>query len=275
MTLIDGKALAQTIHNEVAHDVATLSSPPGLGVLLVGDDDASHVYVNLKEKAAKKAGIHTDIQRLPAEVSDDALEQVIRVWNGEPTIHGILLQLPLPPGHDTDRLIAAIDPAKDVDGFHPETIRRLREGQASIISPVHEAVLRLIAASGLDPRQKACTILANSDTFSAPLAYLLQRAGFVTAVMHPEVLDARVLQTSDVIVSAVGRAGFIGPDLVKPGAVLVDVGTTKDALGRVCGDMDAAALATTPGFLTPVPGGVGPMTVALLLKNLVRLSTAL
>lgn len=252
--------------------MSQLPSPPGLGVLLVGDDAASHLYVNLKEKAAKSAGIHTDIQRLPANISDETLEQIIHAWNAEPTIHGILIQLPLPKGHDTDRLIAAINPKKDVDGFHPQTIMALETGNATILSPVHEAVLRLIAATGLDPRNKAATILANSEIFSKPLTHTLQRAGFITAVMDPDMLDADVLRTSDVIVSAVGRPGIIGPDIVKPNAVIIDVGTTKNEHGQVKGDADTDALKNTPGHLSPVPGGVGPLTVALLLKNTVRLA---
>jgi methylenetetrahydrofolate dehydrogenase (NADP+)/methenyltetrahydrofolate cyclohydrolase len=274
MKPIDGKSLAASIREDVKHDVSQLPSPPGLGVLLVGEDPASHVYVNLKEKAAKEAGIRTDIRRLSAHLSDDELELIIRDWNADPAIDAILIQLPLPAGHDADRLINVMDPKKDVDGFHPDTIKRLLAGEATIISPVHEAVLRLIAATGFDPRNKAATILANSETFSKPLAYLLQRAGFITAVMHPDVLDSEVLQTSDVIVSAVGRPGFVGADLVKPGTIIIDVGTTKDEYGMVRGDADAAGLHDVDGWLTPVPGGVGPMTVALLLKNVVRLALA-
>lgn len=264
MTPIDGKALANAIRAQVKQDVAQFPTPPGLGVLLVGTDAASHTYVALKEKAAQEAGIHTDIQRVSADTSDDALEQVIQSWNTDPTIHGILLQLPLPPGHDTTRLVNAINPAKDVDGFHPHTL---------VLSPVHEAVLRLIAAAGVDPREKATTVIANSDTFSAPLTRLLRRAGFITAVMHPDVLDGDVLRTSDVIISAVGRPNLIGPDLVKPNAVVIDVGAGKDEHGHLCGDADARALAHTPGYITPVPGGVGPLTVALLLKNTLQLAT--
>lgn len=272
MTPINGKALANTIRAQVKEAAAQLPTPPGLGVLLVGDDPASHTYVNLKEKAAKEAGIHTDIQRVPASTSDDALEQVIQHWNNDPAIHGILIQLPLPPGHDTARLVNAMNPAKDVDGFHPKTIAALESEHATILSPVHEAVMRLIAATGMDPREKAATVIANSDTFSAPLTHLLKRAGFMTAVMHPDALDGEILRTSHVIISAVGRPGFIGADLVQPGAVVIDVGTTKDAQGRVRGDADAQALASIPGHLTPVPGGVGPLTVALLLKNTLELA---
>ena len=272
MNLIDGKSLAATIRAEVKDEVAQLPSPPGLGVLLVGDDPASNLYVNLKEKAAREAGINADIRRELATTSDDDLIGIIHAWNANTSIHAILIQLPLPVGHDTDRVVAAMDPEKDVDGFHPETLRRLKEGEAVIISPVHEAVLRLIAASGLDPREKSATILANSQTFADPLTYLLRRAGFVTATMDPEILDGDVLRTSDVVVTAIGRPGFLGADLIKPDAVVIDVGTTKDERGVVRGDADATSLSNVDGWLTPVPGGVGPMTVALLMKNVVRLA---
>lgn len=272
MQLINGRLLAESIREEVTKEVAALPTPPGLGVLLVGDDAASHLYVNLKEKAAQEAGIRTDIRRVPATVTDDELEAIIRAWNADVTVNGILVQLPLPPGHDADRLVAAIDPKKDADGFHPESVRRLLAGEGMIVPPVHEAALRLIAATGLDPRGKSATILANSEIFAAPLRHLLQRAGFVTALMDPEQLKGDVLRDSDVIITALGRAGFVGPDIVKTGVVIIDIGTTKDETGATRGDADAQALAATEGWLTPVPGGVGPMTVALLLKNVVRLA---
>jgi methylenetetrahydrofolate dehydrogenase (NADP+)/methenyltetrahydrofolate cyclohydrolase len=229
--------------------------------------------VNLKEKAAQDAGIKTDIRRMPATAPDEQLEEIIRTWNTDPGVNAILIQLPLPSGHDTDRIVAAMDPLKDVDGFHPETVKRLLSTGDAIISPVHEAVLRLIAATGFDPRNKTATILANSGTFALPLSHLLQKAGFITAIMDPDMLDGDVLRTSDVIVSAVGRSGFLGADLVKPGSVIIDVGTSKDEHGKIRGDADADSLNDIDGWLTPSPGGVGPMTVALLLKNVVMLAS--
>lgn len=273
MKMIDGRAIAKEIREEVKNEVKSLPNQPLLGVILVGDDEASRIYVNLKEKAATEAGIKTDIKRLPAEITDEEIVRIVMGWNDDPAVNGILVQLPLPSGHDTDRIINEIDPAKDVDGFHPKNIEKLKTGEATILSPVHEAVVRLIGATGCDPRNKAATILANSDTFAEPLSYLLQRAGFITAIMHPDMLDADVLKTSDVIVSAIGRCGFIGPDIVKPGAIIIDVGITRNETGSVCGDASEKALKDVDGWLTPVPGGIGPMTVALLLKNVVRLAT--
>jgi methylenetetrahydrofolate dehydrogenase (NADP+) / methenyltetrahydrofolate cyclohydrolase len=270
MKSIDGRAMALQLRADMKEEILHLPSAPGLGVLLIGDDPASALYVSLKEKAAQEAGIHTDIKRLPASTSDDDIKKIIQAWNADATIDGILVQLPLPSGHNTDGIIETIDPKKDVDGFHPENIRAAEIGEGSILPPVHETILRLIAATGIDPRGKAATILANSEVFSAPLARVLQRAGFLTAIMDPDALDADVLKTSQVIVIAIGRAGFLRPDLVSPGAVIIDVGTNRGLDGKVCGDADAKSLADMDGWITPVPGGVGPMTVALLLKNVVR-----
>lgn len=271
MKLIDGKTLAQTIRREVKEDVAKLPVPPVLGVILVGEDPASRVYVGLKEKAAQEADIRTDIRRLSASVSDDELVAIIKQWNEDGSVNAILVQLPLPSGHDADKVVSAIEPLKDVDGFHPDNVEALSEGNGLIIPPVHEGIMRLIASTGVDPRGKFATVIANSDTFADPLHHLLRRAGFVTAMMQPDELDAETLQQSDVVVVAIGRPGFLGPDLVKPGAVVIDVGTTKDERGKVRGDADFEAFRNTDVWITPVPGGVGPMTVALLLKNVVRL----
>jgi len=273
MHIIDGRALAQTIREDVTQRILAHSTPPRLGVLLVGEDPASHLYVKLKEKAAQEVGIQTDIRRLSAAVTDEELIAVIESWNTDPNVNAILVQLPLPEGHDTDRVIEAIDPVKDVDGFHPKNIQALEEGTATIFSPVHEAVLRLIAATGFDPRNKSASVIANSDTFAHPLELLLRKAGFVTTTIYPDHLDTEILRTSDVIVTAVGRPGFIKADLVRPGTILIDVGTAKDEYGKTRGDVDAASVEPLDGWMTPVPGGVGPMTVALLLLNVERLAS--
>jgi methylenetetrahydrofolate dehydrogenase (NADP+) / methenyltetrahydrofolate cyclohydrolase len=276
MKRIDGRALAATIREEVRNEINTKDLHPGLGVLLVGDDPASHLYVQLKENAARDVGITTDIRRVAATVRDEELINIIQDWNADANINGILIQLPLPTGHNTDAIVAAMDPKKDADGFHPVTVKKLQQGDAVILPPVHEAVLRLIAATGTDPRGKSVTVLANSQIFADPLTHLLQKAGCITRTMHPDELDGDILRSSDIIVSAVGRAGFLGPDLVQPGAIVIDVGTSRDEVtGQIRGDADVAAFEQTDGWITPVPGGVGPMTVALLLKNVLTLTTSL
>jgi methylenetetrahydrofolate dehydrogenase (NADP+)/methenyltetrahydrofolate cyclohydrolase len=273
MQILDGRAMALKIREEVRSEIQSSGRSFGLGVLLVGNDQASRVYVDLKEKASVEAGIKTDIRRLPEQASDDELIRVIQSWNEDHSIQGILVQLPLPFGHDVGRVIMAIDPNKDVDGFHPVNIEKAKNGEAIILPPVHEAVIRFLGASGIDPRGKSATILANSDTFSDPLVRLLQKAGFITAVMSPDHLEAEVLRPSHVIITAVGRPGFLASDLVSQGTIVIDIGITKGDDGKVYGDADAGSLAKLEGWLTPVPGGVGPMTVALLLKNVVRLGT--
>lgn len=273
MQQIPGKTIADEIRREVKSEVASMNILPTLGVILVGDDPASRLYVSLKEKAARDAGMLTDIRRLDASTKDGELIGIIQTWNLNPAIDAILVQLPLPLGHDADRVIATIEPTKDVDGFHTENVRKLAQGEATIIPPVHEAIMRLIAHTGVDPRGKSATILANSGTFALPLSYLLQKAGFVTAIMDPDDMDKDLLKDSDVIVSAVGRCNFVGRDLVKPGAVLIDVGTSKGPDGKSCGDINAESVDALEGWRSPVPGGIGPMTVALLLKNVVRLAT--
>lgn len=270
MKMLDGRLMAQQIREEVRSEIQSSGRSFGLGVLLVGEDQASHVYVSLKERAATEVGMHTDIRRLPATATDEELIQVIQAWNQDKGIQGILVQLPLPEGHDTDQVIAAIDPEKDVDGFHPINIEKAKIGEAKILPPVHEAVIRFIGATGLDPRGKSATILSKSEVFSAPLARLLQKVGFITAIMHPDDLDEEILRTSNVIITAIGRPGFIASDLVAPGTVVIDIGITKGDDGKVHGDVDSKSLESIDGWLTPVPGGVGPMTVALLLKNVVR-----
>ena len=271
MNIIDGRALARAIREDVKQRIKDHETPPKLGVLLVGDDPASHLYVGLKEKAASEVGIRTDIRRMPKEASDDELLAIINAWNADPAVNGILVQLPLPNGHDTDRIINEMDPDKDADGFHPKNIEALERGTGFIFSPVHEAILRCIASTGFDPRSKSASIIANSETFSHPLELLLRKTGFVTAAMHPDTLDTDALKTSDVVISAIGRAGFVKADLIKSGAILIDVGTSKDEQGKIRGDVDIDSVSSTAGWLTPVPGGIGPMTVALL-ANVERLA---
>ncbi len=272
MRKIDGKALADALRADVKKDVASLPVPPTLGVILVGDDPASQTYVSLKEKAATEAGIRTDVRRLPAATPDEEVVALIRAWNADPNVNAILLQLPLPAGHDADALIAAMDPAKDVDGFHPENVRALLAGEGHVLSPVHEGVMRLIASTGMDARQKHAALIANSEVFAAPLSYILDRAGFLVDRLGPDDVPSRAVAAADVIIIAVGKPHLLAASMVKDGAVVIDVGTTRLPDGRIVGDADKESFKTKEGWLTPVPGGVGPMTVALLLKNVVHLA---
>lgn len=272
MQRIDGKKIAAQIRAEVAEEIRNSSIKPGLGVLLVGDDPASHIYVNLKEKAAKEAGISTTILRIPAETSDEELERIIKTWNADSTIDAILVQLPLPAGHDTERVIAAIDPSKDVDGFHSQNMKALLEGSATLFPPVHESILRLIGATDLRLHGSRAVILANSNTFAEPLQHLLTAAGSsVTIMLSATNIDAPTLEEADLIVIAFGRARFLKRSMIKPGVCVIDVGTNR-VNGNMMGDVDAESMKDLSGWLSPVPGGVGPVTVALLLKNTLELA---
>ncbi|MEK7655805.1 MAG: bifunctional 5,10-methylenetetrahydrofolate dehydrogenase/5,10-methenyltetrahydrofolate cyclohydrolase [Patescibacteria group bacterium] len=272
MNLIDGRTLAREIRENVKREIAELGLHPRLGVLLVGDDPSSHIYVNLKEKAAKEAGIETDIQRLPADVPDRELDGLIKDWNDDPSYDAILIQLPLPAGHGTDGLIATMDPKKDVDGFHPQNLFAIKQGEGEIFPPVHESILRLIGASGTDLRGSHAVIIANSDTFSGPLTRLLEKGGSIVATMSADDLDSDVLKNADIVVIAIGRAGFLKREMIKDGACVIDVGTNRLTDGKIVGDVDAENMKNATGWLSPVPGGVGPLTVALLLNNVLKLA---
>jgi methylenetetrahydrofolate dehydrogenase (NADP+)/methenyltetrahydrofolate cyclohydrolase len=272
MQSIDGRALAASIRKQTADDIMASQLHPKLAVLLVGDDPASHTYVNLKEKAAREVGIVTDVRRLPAETTNLEILHIVEKWNADNTVDGILIQLPLPNGLDEDAAIAAVDPKKDADGFHPSTVAALLAGQGTIIPPLHEGILRLIAATDIAPNGATATVIANSETFSKPLVFLLEKAGSLVAAVSPDELDREALAMSQIVVIAIGRAGFLKRGMVSANACIIDVGTNRNEDGKLVGDVDAESLADLDGWLSPVPGGVGPMTIAMLLKNVVHLS---
>ncbi len=272
MQRIDGKALAAKIRVELAKEIISSSLHPKLAVLLVGNDAPSHLYVNLKEKAAHEVGITTDIRRLPATITDRELIEIITSWNADPSIHGILVQLPLPDGHATDMIVAAINPAKDADGFHPENVRKLLAGEGTIIPPIHEGILRLISETDVPLNRTPTIVIANSETFAAPLVYLFKIAGACITKVSPDSFDPDTVRDAKIIVIAVGRPAFLTCDLVTSGDVIIDVGTNKTPDGHVVGDADIKHLIDIPGWISPVPGGVGPMTIAMLLKSVVTLA---
>ncbi|MDO8618219.1 MAG: bifunctional 5,10-methylenetetrahydrofolate dehydrogenase/5,10-methenyltetrahydrofolate cyclohydrolase [Candidatus Uhrbacteria bacterium] len=263
MQLIDGKSLAARIRAEVKRDVAELKTVPVLNILLVGDDPASRLYVALKKKAASEVGVQVNIFEFAAETPDEQLISLIEQWNHDSSVHAILVQIPLPYGHDEERVIAAIDPKKDVDGFHPHT---------TMIPPVHEGILRLINEAPVAINGEQAAIIANSEIFAAPLQRMLTTGGMSVVMMTPDLLDAQVLAASTVVVVAVGRINFLHANMTPQARVIIDVGTNKAFDGGVCGDVDSNSYRDQDAWITPVPGGVGPMTIAQLLKNVVRLS---
>lgn len=245
---------------------------PKLGVLLVGEDPASAIYVALKRKAADEIGVLTDFRQLSADTPDSEIIKLIKEWNVDSSVHGILIQMPMPEGHDADALIKAMNPQKDADGFHPINVEALEKGEAKVISPLHEGILRLIAATPMEPNHALCIILANTHTFADPLKYILERAGATVEIMLATGKDDKRLREADVIVVAVGKEKFLTSNSVKSGSCIIDVGINKSADGKVHGDFDSEACIDMDGFYSPVPGGVGPMTVALLMKNVVEMA---
>jgi len=273
MQTIDGKALAKQIKEKVKKDIQTLDQVPGLGVILVGADPASHLYVGLKEKACVEAGIHFEKYLYFHTEPESKIIERINILNDRSDIHAILVQLPLPYQFDTDNVIGAIDPKKDADGFHPDNIERLLKGGPLIISPIHSGIITLIESTEIDFKNKKCLIITNSDTFANPLKSLLETRGTECDILLAPFnnIDKKVKQ-SDIVISAIGKPEFIQGEWFKDNAVIIDAGTTQLDDGRVVGDVDFESTKEKNGFITPVPGGVGPMTIAMLLENVVELA---
>lgn len=294
--ILDGKKLAEKIKSRLTREIKKTSLRPGLASILVGDDPASALYISIKEREAKKIGIHFKKFYLPrlnpppfqwggqrrGSILNFQLRiiNLIKKLNNNQKIHGILVQLPLPKGLDAQKIINTIDPTKDVDGFHPENVKLLRQGRPNFVSPPHAAILALITEAqrvkmlklsfGLRPRQKLsfekAVILANSKTFAEPLKILLEKNGIKTDFY----VRARTpnIKKVGIIIVAKGRPKFITARMIKRGAIVIDVGTNR-IRGKLVGDVDFEPVARIASVITPVPGGVGPMTVAMLLKNTV------
>ena len=271
--ILDGKALAAEIRAEVKAQVDDLQQKgvhTALAVVLVGDDPASQVYVRNKIKACGEASIKSLEFRMPSETTQEALLAKIAELNADDTVDGILVQLPLPRQINAEAVIAAIDPAKDVDGFHTANAGALVTGKEGFVPCTPFGVMRLIEKSGVDPAGKAAVIVGRSNIVGKPMALLLLAANATVTVAHSKTPDlGAVTRTADILVAAVGRAKLIKADMVKPGAVVIDVGMNRDENGKLCGDVDFASVKDVAGHITPVPGGVGPMTIAMLLQNTV------
>ena len=270
--LIDGKALAAQVKAEAAAEAAALKAKgvtPCLAVVLVGEDPASQVYVRNKEKACAECGFYSEKYVLPAETSQQALLELVEELGRNPSIHGILCQLPLPAHISEQAVIAAIPPEKDVDAFHPANVGHIMIGDFDFLPCTPAGVMELLDAYGIDPKGKRCVVIGRSNIVGKPMAMLLlHRHGTVT-ICHSRTQGlADICREADILVAAVGRAHFVTPDMVKPGAAVIDVGMNR-VDGKLCGDVDPAAAAVA-GYLTPVPGGVGPMTITMLMKNTLR-----
>lgn len=271
---IDGTQLAKTLRLEVARQATELSASghrPGLAVLLVGDASASAVYVRNKVRACEEAGIRSILEHLPADISQDALLHRIEVLNRAPDIHGILVQLPLPAHIDSHAVIATIDPAKDVDGFHVANAGALLTGRPNLTPCTPAGVMAMLAHEGVVLRGAEAVVIGASNIVGKPMALLLQAAGATVTLCNSKTRDlgAHTLR-ADVLVVAAGKAKLIDGSMIKPGAVVIDVGIHRQHDGTLCGDVDFDSAARVAAAVSPVPGGVGPMTIAMLLVNTVR-----
>jgi len=270
--LIDGKAIAASVRAEVKAKAAELAARtgvrPGLTVILVGDDPASRVYVRNKGKAADEAGFVSRQIDLPAETTETELLEVVARLNADASVHGILVQLPLPKQIDAKRVIDAIDPRKDVDGLHPVNAGLLFTGGGGFIPCTPYGILRMLDHERVELAGKHAVVVGRSNLVGKPAAMLLLSRHATVTICHSRTRDLpSVVRTGDVVVAAVGRGGMIRGSWIKPGAVVIDVGMNRDAAGKLCGDVAFEEARETAGAITPVPGGVGPMTIAMLLQT--------
>jgi methylenetetrahydrofolate dehydrogenase (NADP+)/methenyltetrahydrofolate cyclohydrolase len=270
-TVLSGKDLAARVRAELSGRAQALEAKgvvPGLAVVLVGDDPASHIYVRSKERAAAKVGVKTFDHRLPATTSQAELLELVRSLAADASVDGILVQLPLPEGIDSQVILDAIPPEKDVDGFHPDNIGRLAQGRPRFVAATPRGCMRLIAESGVDLSGKRAVVVGRSNIVGKPMALLLTNANATVTVCHSRTQDlADEVSRADLVVAAMGRARAIKGAWIKPGAVVIDVGMNRLEDGTLCGDVEFDAAAERAGFITPVPKGVGPMTITCLLEN--------
>lgn len=272
--LLDGKLMSDELRVRIAERVAALKEKgvhPGLAVILVGEDPASQIYVRNKEKGCEQVGMHSVAIRLPAETTQAELESHIRALNADASIHGILVQLPLPRHLDEAAALAVIAPEKDVDGFHVQNAGKLLNGLEGVVACTPKGALEMIRRTGVDLNGKEAVVVGRSNIVGKPMAMLLLQQNCTVTMCHSRTADlAAHTRRADVLVAAVGKAKFITADMVKPGAIVIDVGINRNAEGKVVGDVDFDAVKEVAGWITPVPGGVGRMTITMLLENTVE-----
>ncbi len=270
-TIIDGKATAKNLRAAILRQTEELKAQgvvPGLAVILVGEDPASQIYVRNKEKACADCGFYSEKHALPASTTEEELLVLIDKLNRDPHISGILCQLPLPRHIDEQKIILAIDPLKDVDAFHPQNIGRIMTDDVLFAPCTPAGVMTLLETYGIDPKGKKCVVVGRSNIVGKPQAMLLLHKHGTVTICHSKTPDlAFETRQADILVAAIGKPKFIKADMVKEGAVVIDVGMDHDENGKLCGDVDYDNVAPKCSFITPVPGGVGPMTIATLMQN--------
>lgn len=275
--LIDGKLISKQIKDELKEKVAALKTEGkeiGMAVIQVGNDPASSVYVGNKKKACEYIGIRSESYQLPEETTQEELLALIDKLNKDDTIHGILVQLPVPKHIDEDRIIKAISPKKDVDGFHPESVGALSIGQPGFVSCTPAGVIQLLKRSGIEIEGKECVVIGRSNIVGKPMAQLLLRENGTVTITHSKTRNLKeVCKRADILVVAIGRPKMIDTSYVKEGAVVIDVGIHRNENNKLCGDVDFESVEKKASAITPVPGGVGPMTIAMLMHNCVEAAT--
>lgn len=270
--LIDGKALAAKLQGELAEKTARLTEEtgvvPGLVVIVVGENPASQVYVRNKERSAIAAGFRSKVVRLPETIQENELLELIEQYNQDPLWHGILVQLPLPKHIDDEAVLLAIDPTKDVDGFHPLNMGRLWAGNPVMVPSTPAGIMEMFKAYGIELEGKRAVVIGRSNIVGKPMAQLLLAKNATVTLTHSRTHHlAKIAKTADILVVAIGRAKFVTADFVKEGAVVIDVGMNRGEDGKLCGDVDFDAVSPIASHLTPVPGGVGPMTITMLMEQ--------
>ncbi len=269
--IMDGKAVSADLRLKIKDETAQLVSKgitPGLAVVIVGDDPASHTYVNNKEKGCAEVGFYSEVHRLPADTTQSELMALVQKLNAQESIHGILVQSPLPSNLDEQAVILAIDPGKDVDAFSPYNVGSIMIGDYRFLPCTPAGIMEILAAYDIDPKGKECVVIGRSNIVGKPMAMLLLHSHGTVTICHSRTKDlAEVCRRADILVAAVGKVDFVTADMVKPGAVVIDVGMNRNAEGKLCGDVDFPAVKEVASYITPVPGGVGPMTITMLLKN--------
>lgn len=270
--IIDGKLISAQIRKEIAAEVCDFVKEngyaPGLAVIIVGNNPASQVYVRNKKKACEEVGFHSEVYELDESTTNEELLLLVDKLNRDDKIHGILTQLPLPNHLDEKGIILNIDPKKDVDAFHPENVGKIMIGDYSFLPCTPAGVMELIARSEIEVAGKNCVVIGRSNIVGKPMAMLLLHANGTVTVCHSKTANIKqICKGADILVASVGKANFVGADMVKEGAVVIDVGINRMADGKLCGDVNYAEVEPVASYITPVPGGVGPMTITMLLKN--------
>ena len=266
--IIDGKAVSAAVKEQIKEEIAREGLEIGLAVVIVGDDPASRVYVNNKKKACEFCGIKSYEYALPEDTTEDELLELIDTLNGDDKVNGILVQLPLPKQLDEKKIIEHISPMKDVDAFHESNVGRIMIGNYAFLPCTPAGCMELIHSTGVEVSGKECVVIGRSNIVGKPMAMLLLHENATVEITHSKTQNlAEITSGADILVAAIGKAKFVGADMVKDGAVVIDVGMNRDENGKLCGDVDFDAVKDKCSYITPVPGGVGPMTISMLMQN--------